>query len=127
MSANASTVSSPALEPAPNRMSLTGVRTAALVFLGLLFSAPYLLPMHRGPQATFDVEFFAAVLAAALAITLALGKVPALKVNWPFPAWLVAFVLIVAGQYAAGVLHYSNQLTTACVYAFALIGSYLIG
>jgi hypothetical protein len=99
----------------------------ALVFLGLLFAAPFLLPVHRLPQPAFDAEWLAATLLAGTAIALGLLKKRAVTLQWPLPVWLGAMVAIASVQYLLGALHYSSQLVVACLYAFAILAAYWVG
>jgi len=99
----------------------------ALIMLGLLFVAPFLLPMHRLPQPAFDAEWLAAILLAGAAIVLGTSRRRTVLVQWPLPAWLAAMLAIVALQYVTDRLHYSSQLVLACIYGFAVAGAYLVG
>lgn len=99
----------------------------ALLLLGLLFVAPFLLPVHRRPQPAFDAEWLAAMLLAGTALVLGVMKRRTVFVAWPLPAWLIALVAIVAVQFVTDRLHYSSQLVLACVYAFAVMGAYWAG
>jgi hypothetical protein len=99
----------------------------ALGLLGLLFFVPFLLPIHRRPQPAFDAEWVAAILLAGSAIAFGAMKRRPVAVAWPLPAWLIVMVALVAGQYAAGRLHYQAQLVLACSYAFAIVSAYWVG
>jgi O-antigen ligase len=98
-----------------------------LAATGLLFLAPFVVPVHRAPQAAFDMEWLAGLLLAGLAIALGLQRARSVELNWPLPAWLTAMVAVTAAQFALGQLVYSTQLLFACVYGFAIFGAYWIG
>jgi hypothetical protein len=103
------------------------VELLSVLFLGLLFVAPFLLPFHRRPQPAFDAEWLAAVLLSGGAIFHGLQKRRTVVVHWQLPAWLAAMVAVVAVQYVTGRLHYPSQLALACIYAFAICGAYWVG
>lgn len=93
----------------------------------LLFIAPFVIPVHRPPQAAFDAEWLAGVLLALLAI--ALGALYRMRVDLqlPLPLWLIALIVITAVQYVGAQLSYSAQLMLAVIYSFAISSAYWIG
>ena len=104
-----------------------GIERLALAFVLLVFLVPFVLPIHRMPQAVFDSEWIAALLLCGTALALGALRPGAVPINLPLPLWLVAMVAVTAIQHVLGRLTYPSQLSLSCVYAFALIGAYWVG
>ena len=88
-----------------------GATRGVLLCIALLFSLPFVLPVHRPPLPGFDAEWLAAVL---LAITVTLagvaggGKTP---MQWPLPAFVFGLVAIGAVHWMLRRLDYPYGLT----------------
>jgi O-antigen ligase len=104
-----------------------GATRGVLLCIALLFSLPFILPIHRPPLPGFDAEWLAAVL---LAITVTLagiaggGKAP---LQWPLPAFVFGLVAVGAAHWMLGRLDYPYAFTNLAIAAIALLASYCVG
>lgn len=94
---------------------------------GALFAAPFVWPVHRPPQPAFDVEWLAATIASLLALAICALRPFPVRLRWPLPSWLAAFLLIAAWHHASGTMHYAEQLYYAFVYAACIAATYWVG
>src|SRR5882672_5730245 len=101
---------------------------AAVMFgIALLFSLPFVAPIHRYPLTTFDSEWMSAGLLAAAMLVAAVARPTRVVASWPLP--LVGLILVaVAGLHQVlGLLHYTFALNALLMFVCAFIAAYLLG
>ena len=98
-----------------------------MALVGLLFIAPFVVPVHRYPIPSFDVEWIAVVVLATALVVTALGTSARLSVQWPLPAIAALLLAIGGAQYLLGMLTYSYSLAALFMFMCALFAAYLLG
>jgi O-antigen ligase len=101
---------------------------AIQLLTGLLFSLPFLIPIHRPPQAVFDAELVSSVLLCLLGMVIGLRFFrERLVFCWLLPVWLLLVILVAFAQNWAGILTYPEQAYFALIYCSAALIAYLVG
>jgi len=100
---------------------------AVAVLVALLFSLPFVAPVHRYPLTTFDSELISAGILAVAMVVAAIAGRARMSVGWPLPTITLLLVGFAAAQYMLGMLHYTFSFTSLLLYLCAFFSAYLLG
>ena len=100
--------------------------TSWLKFWGIAFSICWLLPVASPPWSTFPSDVWAALIALASALMIAVRVQT--RVHWhAVTGWVAILAVVPWIQFAFGLLPYTGQAWISSVYLFGLLLALLVG